>query len=499
MIKKIITLSLACIITMVLPSCKKYLDVNQNPNVVTAVDPKLLLPSAELAIGSALGVDMNNNAAIWVQYWTQSVAAGQYKSLEQYQPTANIYDRVWSLFYAQALPDLQKMQQQAAALNLKQYQAISMILQAYSFQLITDAWGDVPFSEALKGQSEDGGITSPKFDRQQDIYDGIITMVDNGLALINTSDPNHPTTDDLIYGGDMNKWKKFANTLRLKIFMRLSEVNPSKAQAGVSQTITLAGPGGFIDYNSASNQDAQISYISTSGNQNPLYVEAKFLGQNQVASATSIDTLKNNADPRIGKFYAAQGGATFNGQRQGITVLPGSVVATIAYPSANTAALVSSTASATAPVRFMTSYESKLLQAEAVARGWGGAVGSDSTLFKQAIIYNFLTFGVDTSSAAAKAYLTSSYWGIYPANGNLQQKIRHIITQKWFCMNGNQAFEAWTEWRRTRYPDFLVISASSQIGNKFPVRFIYPDVEVSRNANFPGQKSVTDRVYWDIH
>ncbi len=495
MYKKHIAITIAAATALLLgaTSCRKYLDVNTNPNVTFNVQPNLLLPAAELAIGSAVGVDMDINGSIWVQHWTQSTSASQYKYLEQYQPTANKYDRVWSLFYSQALVDLQRMDSLAVQRNLNQYRAISKLLSAYSYQIITDAWGDVPFSQALKGQPEQGNITSPAFDRQADIYDGLVRLVDDGLALINTSDPSHPTTDDVIYGGDMSKWRSFGKTLRLKLFMRLSEVAPGKAQAGVAATMAL--PGSFIEYGG----DANINYYSTAGNQNPLYLETKFLGQNQVASSTSVDSLRSNNDPRLTKFYAPPTATVtaINGQRQGISVLPAATAAAVAYPAPITGA-VTTTAGATAPVKLITSYESKLLQAEAVARGW--MAGNDSALFAAAVNYNFLAYGVDTASAAAKTYLTSSYWGRYPVGAGTALKVRHIITQKWFSMNGNQGFEAWTEWRRTGYPNFLVLSASpSRQINTFPTIFLYPDVEVSRNAKFPGQHVVTDRVYWDIN
>ncbi len=479
-------------------SCRKYLDVNTNPNVAFNSEPRLLLPSAELAIGSAVGVDMDINGSIWVQHWTQSTSAGQYKYLEQYQPTANKYDRVWGLFYSQALPDLQRMDSLAKQANLSQYRAIGKLLTAYSYQAITDAWGDVPFSQALQGQPEQGNITSPKSDRQTDIYDGLIKMVDDGLALINGADVNHPTTDDVIYGGDMAKWRNFGYTLRLKLFMRLSEVNPAKAQAGVASTFAAAtaSGGGFL----TTGQDAQINYYTTAGNQNPLYLETKFLGQNMVASSTSIDSLKSNNDPRISKFYSlGTGTTTYNGQRQGITVLPAATAAAVSIPNPLTGG-VTVAGGATAPVKLITVYESKFLQAEAVARGWAAGSGSDSVLFAQGVLANFTAYGVSTTDTVARNYLSGSYWGRYPASGSAAQKVRHIITQKWFSMNGNQGFEAWTEWRRTGYPNFLVLSASpSRQVNQFPTIFLYPDVEVSRNANFPGQHVVTDRVYWDVN
>jgi hypothetical protein len=205
----------------------------------------------------------------------------------------------------------------------------------------------------------------------------------------------------------------------------------------------------------------------------------------------------------------------------------------VSIPNAAVGADVRNDASALAPVKFMTSYESKFLQAEAAARGWGGA-GTDEQLYMEGIHASFYAYSKDfdnqqelladvgdlsangdtvkeqiflSSDYAYYSYVTedtlfgvpASTWSVYPAGGTLQDKLKFIITQKWFAMNGNQGFEAWTEWRRTGYPDFFTISVNSIIGNKFPRAFFYPDVEVQRNRSFPGQRLITDKVWWDIH
>ena len=475
-------------------SCRKQFDINQNPNVAQEVTPGLLLPTAQLAIGSAIGVDMNNNGSIWVQHWTQNPSASQYRTLEQYQPTASTYDRVWGLLYNSALPDLKKMEELAEAENLNQYRAISKILRAYSFQLITDAWGDAPYREALRGLPEDGGILNPNYDPQSLIYDSIIQLTKEGMALIDVDDANHPGADDLIYGGHMDVWEVFGNTLLLRMYMRLSEVNPGKAQAGVAEV--FANGIGFLE----EGLDAQINYGTAGGNQNPLAVEDRRLGQNQVASATSADSMNSNADPRRSKFYTTAASGIVIGLPQGLDSAQPGVTYTVPNPVTGANASVvdgaSGQAASAAPVKLLTSYESYFLQAEAAARGW--APGNAKTLFESGIEANFDAYGL--TPAQATTYITTARWGIYPAAGTVQQQIRHIITQKWFSMNGNQGFEAWTEWRRTGYPDFLVQSATSILGpGRFPVRFFYPDAEFSRNANFPGQKLIYDRVYWDVN
>lgn len=495
MIKKRLLVAAAGLILLSVGGCKKQLDINENPNVAQDVTPALLLPTAQLEIGSALGVDMNNNGSIWVQYWTQNASASQYRTLERYQPTASTYDRVWSLFYSGALPDLKRMNQLATASNLRQYQAISNLLTAYSFQLLTDAWGDVPFTEALKGLTEEGAVLNPRFDRQEAIYDSVIQITQVGLALVDEEDPNHPGSDDLIYQGNMANWRKFGNTLLLKMYLRLSERSPAKAQAGIAALYNSGAE--FIG--SEDGDDAQISYSTGSGSSNPLAVEARRLGQNQIASATSADSMNSNNDPRRAVFYnAATPTTAIRGLRQGETTAQSGVTYNI--PNSNTganAAAVGSEgglAASSAPVKFISSYESLFLQAEVVARGW--ATGDAADLFSRGISANFASYGLEEFD---EDYQDEAYWAQYPTGGSVSAQIRHIITQKWFSMNGNQGFEAWTEWRRTGYPEFLVVSAGSLIGNQFPARFFYPDAEFSRNANFPGQPRITDRVWWDVN
>jgi hypothetical protein len=484
MIRKTIILLAAGVALLGFDSCRKQLDINQNPNVAREVTPALLLPAAQVEIGSALGVDLNNTGSIWVQHWTQNPSASQYATINRYQPNSSIYDRPWQLLYSDALTDLDQMHRKAVEANLKQYQAIALILKGYTYQLVTDAWGDIPFTEALKGLPEDGGILNPRYDPQEAVYAGIIKMVKDGMASIDETDPNSPSTDDLVYGGDMHEWQLFANTLLLRMYMRLSERSPGLAEAGIEEL--YANGIGFLD----EGDDAQINYSSAS--QNPLNQEVRRLGQNQIASATSGDSMNSNADPRRNVVYNATGNVI--GAQQGLTVSPQGV--TYSIPGLTTGASASASG-ATAPVRLLTAYESYFLQAEAEVRGWGDGTNADS-LFREGIRVNFRY--LDLTTAQANTYIAGSYWGkLSNAGGTVAQRLRHIITQKWFSMNGLQGFEAWTEWRRTGFPDFLTPSIGNATGGVMPARFLYPDNEFSRNSNFPGQRSVTDKVWWDVN
>jgi hypothetical protein len=545
--RKILTITAAgCM--LVTASCKKYLNVNQNPNVSPSATSQSLLPSAEGYLAQAIGVDCDIYGSIWVQHWTQSPSASQYKTFEQYQPLQSDFERPWLALY-QSAENLDQLYTQAGVEHKKQYQAISLLLKAYAFETLTDGWGDVPFSEALKAQPKQGGIVNPHFDMQKMVYAGIIALIDSGNKMINASDASLPGADDQIYGGDMTKWQKFAYTLKLRCLLRLAYIDPGTAQAGIA-ALPAAGSGAYI----AEGDDAQMNFTSSAGNKNPLYAQAVALGgtQNLIGSSTTIDTMNNDEDYRAYIFYEyVLTSGVVKGLQQGNYNTATSASA-FSIPSAYTGAdaqdqLISSGlgkfSSAQAPVKFLTSYESYFLQAEAAARGW--SAGDDAGLFLQGIHANFFAYTsafadenilwADTTGLSAgdtlflpslnpllqPVYLTAdfayytylhgdtvysnppsapipAYWSQYPSGGSIQDKLRFIITQKWLCMCGNQGFEAWTEWRRTGFPDFLVISVAART-NQIPVRFLYPYTEATENTNYPGLQPVTSRVWWDVN
>src|SRR5688572_27193990 len=261
-------------------SCKTdFLDINQNPNSPPDASVQELLPSAQAAIAHALGNNFQIYTGIWAQHWTQSPASSQYKVFEQYSPPADRFDDAWKALYADALQDLKAIEGKAALGGLSNYSAIAKILQAYTFQLLTDNFGDVPFSEALQGESN---VLSPRYDTQHDIYHGIMDLAKSGIALIDENSAAHPEEDDLLFHGDMHMWHKFGNTLLLRIYMRLSEVDATEAQDGIAELV--ADNAEFLGF----AEEVRIDYLASGGNTHPLYSSIVDLGfvQNIVASAT---------------------------------------------------------------------------------------------------------------------------------------------------------------------------------------------------------------------
>ncbi|NCX96298.1 MAG: SusD/RagB family nutrient-binding outer membrane lipoprotein [Chitinophagia bacterium] len=501
--KKLIIAALAGISLLAVSSCRKFLDVNTNPNIAKTATLATLLPAGQLSLSSAYGVDLQINGSFWAGYWTQSPIASQYKSVEQYTMGQDEFSYPWDNLYS-ACENFYQLGLQADKEKNRHYKAISLLMRAYTFQLIADGWGDVPFRQALKGQE---GISSPAYDSQVVVYRGIIDYIDTAEALINMTSVS-PGSDDLIYGGDMDKWRKFGYTLKLRTLTRLSEINPTWAQTAVAAL--------YADPNTqfmTRGDDATISFGSNTTNSNPLYADATGLNgtQNLVGSKTCIDSMNANNDYRVYVFYEALSNGSVAGLVQGGFASTSSI-SNFSLPSYHVGGNASNSKSGKAPLIFMSASESYFLQAEVAARGWVSTPAQAETLFykgvEESFLYNSANLTTETGTDGATAYdiyingdastsTPPAYWGVFPTGGSTTAMVRHIITGKWFAMCGTQGFEAWTEYRRTGYPSFFKPSIASTIGSALPKRFKYPSTESTRNSKYPGTKELTESVWWD--
>ena len=467
-----------------LSGCKKFLDVNEDPNKPGSADPNLLLPVSQTGLGMVVGNYFQVYGGIWGQYWTQSPNASQYKSIDRYNSANTAFDQVWNRIYTKALINAQLIIS-SKVVGADQTKGIAYLMKAYTFQVATDAFGDIPVGDALQSVN-----VSPKYIPQAAVYDSIFNYIDKGIALVGVANVvKPPGSQDVVFQGDMAQWKAFANTLKLKAYLRLSNVDPAKARAGIAALYATQPV--FL------TKDAFIKYIATGGNDNPLYNEMVGLGktQNLVASSTAVDQFTANSDPRLFKFYVPVPKTT------GITAIaqgsfnqfPG---LDVSLPSALVGGSPNDPLSAIAPVKLISASESYFLQAEAVARGW--ASGDVNGLFVKGINESFVATGI-TDPTIAATYIAGARDGqkALTAAASTEAKVKAIITQKYYAMCGFQGFEAWTEYRRTGYPDFLIISKAAPAGTTIPPRrMIYPNSEAVTNLNFPGNKAVDVPVWW---
>jgi hypothetical protein len=464
---------------VVMTSCEDALDINTDPNNPANSTPQLTLPAAQVGLATTLESQYNIMGSILANYWTQGPTASQYSGFEQYNITTTNFVGAWQAMYSGSggggfdtgvLSDLKFVKTAALASNQTNYAAVAQLLQVYTFQILADLYDKIPYSEALRGKE---GILAPRFDDGSVIYDDLIVKIDEAMGWINPSAPG-PGNDDLIFGGDMNLWTRFANTLKLKIYIRQALARPAVAQAGI--TALYATSPQFL----TANQHALVSFSTATGNENPLWQELDGTTvTNVVASLTSTRALSDASDPRITALYdPAPTGGQYTGLLQGTGTTDGGQYNSYARPDA------SIILSKTAPVILMSGYESLFLQAEAAQRGWSGQ--NAQTLYNAAVTASFAFWGQNAALMIAPG-------GAYEYNNTLNQ----IYYQKWLAFNGKQGYEGWTEWRRTGVPVLQKSVQGAPLGNIFPLRLIWPTNETSSNPNAPALVSVDTPVWWD--
>ncbi|MCZ4224016.1 SusD/RagB family nutrient-binding outer membrane lipoprotein [Pedobacter rhodius] len=498
-------------LTFAVTSCEKnFLDINQNPNTPTTTTPELVLPAALSNTGTVVNNNLNVLGNLLTGNWGQSPDFLFYQPQETYQLTPNTYDAVWTSLYAGGLNDYKYVETQATASGKKNAVAIAKIMQAYNFQLLVDTWGDVPFNDALKGTE----VTSPKFDKAEDVYDGILNLLNAGLASINTAaGADNPTAaSDIMFGSSsvttaMGKWTRFANTLKLRVLLRQSLI-PSRA---AKVTAGFASLSGATFLAAGENAGVNPGYINQAGKFNPLYGQIGFSVtgaetsnyQATRANKFAVDFLSAASDPRIGLIYrpavapipATQ---TYTGVYPGTTATP--TTKKDNYSAVGAGVLPSSANSGFAkPAYLLTASEGFFLQAEAILKGYlpGGAAAAQAA-YQAGIEESFKLLG--STAAAASTYYTSSTsplvnWTLATA---ASRQFEAIITQKWIANNGFNGNEAWAEYRRTGFPTNIPIGLNNVSGGKLPLRLPYPQNELASNAaNVPVINIFNNKIFWE--
>ncbi|MDH5399988.1 MAG: SusD/RagB family nutrient-binding outer membrane lipoprotein [Cyclobacteriaceae bacterium] len=468
-------------------SCEDYLDINSDPNNPTDATPDLILPAAQLSVASVIGGDYAIMGNMWCQYWTQNHTSNQYKEYDGFNLQPDFIEVRFQELYAGALNDLKKVKQKSSQSEDWGFYLIATAMEAYTFQILADIYGEIPFTEANKGEL---GIFSPHYEGGQLVYDSLLARLNNALAKdLSAPTVTDPGNSDFIFGGDLDKWVQFVNTLKLKMYLRQVNVNAGAAKAGIDAL--YSGNADFLD------TDAAVTGFQDEANaSNPLYEQDRRqlnTPKNIRASTTFVSFLQNNGDPRIDMLYEIpEAGGPVTGMRQGDYEL--------SSLDLDAATISLATINATDPVHFFTYAESLFLQAEAAARGYG--TGNAKNLYDQATLASFAYYGLDGSSfiAPGGAYA-------YP-DGSEAVNIEAIIMQKWAAQARVNGLEAWFDHLRTGFPlentspstfvpNQLNYPVNGLTSGKFPRRLLYPDREVSRNANVPAQKDIFTPVWWD--
>lgn len=446
-------------------------DLNKNPNGPTEVDARYLFPNAtvdavNLAFGTGLNMDLTE---LWVQHYAES----QYSTEDRYDLADGRVSGLWSGFYSGPLQDFYQVIQKGETAAQPNVAALGRIMESWTFSIVTDLWGDVGYSDALRGLDDPENMT-PTYDSQQAVYGELFAALKRASAGLDEDAPAFGNAD-LIYGGDVAKWRKFANSLRLRLAMRLSEADPATAQAEFAAALA---DGVF-----ASNDDnATFVYLNDGINVNPLYAyQVQGDRDDHAVSATLVNTLQALSDPRLAVYANENDYGTYAGMPNGTT--------DPALPFDSISRIGDRFVAADAPAVLMSYAEVLFLQAEAAARGW--ISGDAAELYNAAIAASMQQYKIP--EAEIDAYLAQPE----VAYGGLQS----IAVQKWIALYGNGP-EAYAEWRRTGYP--ALQPGPDALTDAIPVRLPYPSSEQSLNGtnlaeavSRQGGASLSNPLWWD--
>lgn len=473
--------SLSLVLVTVAGSCDKdFEEVNTNPNGPITIPATRLIPSiversADVMYNIFVGGDLGN---CWAQMWGKVCCTEE----ARYQTRGDVINFYWNTFYAGTLTDAVEMEKLAIQEGSFNLQGVALIMQAHSFLMLTDFFGDVPFSEAIRASE---GINNPKYDPQDAIYAGVIQLLIDADDLLATDDGTINAASDILYGGNVAGWRMFANSLHFRTLMRMSSV--SGVSVG-SQLQALVNAGYMFG---SSDDEAKLIYLSAGSNVNPSYdlVVAGFRDEYRVGeeTVTYLDRDGDNDytagvdDPRLPVYAQPTTDAslgTYRGKAAGYEDAPDNT-----WNYQNTSAIGALFLQPESPAYFMSYTELMFLMAEAAERGLisGGA----SDFFDTAI-----------ASSMAENGVINDIGIIY--SGGLTQ----IHTEKWIALFG-QGLEAWTEWRRTGIP--ALSPAVDAIGiNEIPSRWTYPSSEqFLNNANYTaavaiqGPDKLTTKIWWN--
>jgi preprotein translocase subunit Sss1 len=486
-------------------ACKKeYLDINTNPNNPTAVTPGLVLTNAlngtaKTTTGSS---DFYQFAAAWIGYWDFSGAVSAFAEERSYQFTSNYSPlvNIWSNLYNN-LEDYDYVEKQGVALNKPFFIAVAKTMKAYDFQNLVDIYGNIPYSQALKSTA----AIRPGYDKAQDIYEDLAKKLDTAATLFKNNVGKISTADgtyDVMFGGDAEKWARFANTLKLRLLLRQSQI-PGRETYIKNEIAKITANGmGFI----GANQGGSVNpgYINSDGKQNPFYANFGYspVGKSAptdnhryfIASTYSLNFYQSNNDPRLGQLFTTindGAGTTYSGSPFGPTATSDD------NPQFKSAIGTGLLKGADMAQPLLTDFESLFLQAEAAYRGF---INTDAkSLYQAAVQQNFTYLG----AGDAADYLTSNVanWDNNDANPD---KLVLIMTQKWAAMNGINDIESWSDYRRLNIPaDIPVSNNPAASTRKIPVRMLYPQSEYNYNPdNVLAQGPIsqfTSKIFWDVN
>lgn len=488
---------------MIINSCE--LDINKDPNYPDAVNADKYISSGIMWTASAIGGDLQLLGGMWAQHFAQNANSNQYTGIDSYNiPNSSSYmSRTWGYLYSGAMPDFQVAISKAEVSGDWHYWMISKIMTAYSFHILTDSYGNVPFSEALDFEK----YKNPVFDDAKTVNAGILAILDEAIARSTDAAAKAPMGNaDFVFGGDIEMWVKFAKSLKLKILMR----DPDFA----SNRIAIQA---LLTENNLLDGDCKITVFENQENKsNPLYENDRRklnTPQNIRASSTISLYLFQNNDPRAAVLMErAETPDPVLGAYVGLP--QGGYTLGSPYGKRTSRVLLK----ADDPVYFMSLAEVEFLKAEAY-------VLLNDAANAKTYYDNGVTAAFDRWRGATDLNGTET---VFPGNVDVNDFIgsgkpyefnqtstttmlESIWRQKWIAAIRSQEWEAFMDVNRTGYPKAGVVtsqdpayvtgnfapSINSVLGvGEFPRRLIYPKTTSDYNSNTPVTIPIQTKLWW---
>jgi hypothetical protein len=456
--------ALPVLLALSLGSCQNFLDVNQNPNAPETATVDIRLPGL---ITEFIHSTYYGESSLWGAEWTQQFSYNRdtrpYSQVQRYELSETDASTAWDYYYSRPGNAAFTMVRDASGDADTHYRGLGRLFYAWTFQMITDMWGPVPFNEAFKPE-----IREPKYDAQKVVYAGILASLDTAVTELSSPLGRVPTANDLLFNGDMTKWVKLAHALQARSYLRIAYAPGEDKVARANQAL-VALAGGM-----ASNaDDADFIYPGGQNARNPLWM---FQDQRNlfVGSQYLIEELKSRSDPRLPIMFTP---IVFDSVR-GTTRYPSTTPTYVGHPNGGST-LSDSTVSWIGPffsnenakLSVVSYADQKFTEAEARLIV-SGAAAADAP-YREGIRANMTKLGV--ASTAIDAYLAAR-----PSLATVANPLLEIITEKYVA--NFLKIEPWNDWRRTGYP-VIPNPVDQAVIAGIPQRIRTPASELSNNIN----------------
>lgn len=469
-------------------ACDGLLDVNEDPTSPSQVPENLRLSAL---LGAFSYQVIGNEPARTTNRWTQQLAwTGFAPSSDNYDFDESGPNNYWNASYTVILNNARELEQLAEENGNAHYAGISKTIQAWQFALLTDLWNEVPYSEAF-----DPGNTTPAYDDQEFIYGQIFDLLNSAIEDFDSNSPESPGTDDLLYGGDIGKWRMLANTLIARFNLRLSNAPGHNAVEQANNALNA-----LVDGFASNDDDADFQYFNNDGEENPWFqfaIDGKWDTRDQL-SAHYVGLLKDLNDPRLPiqarPVGAVDGSGIVEGFDPETIEYEGQVNGTDGGGAVNFSSIGEFYSAPDSPLNWISYAEVKFIEAEATYITSGA--GAAQPIYEDGVRASMEKLGVDEGDI--DTYIATNL----PSLADADDPVEEIITQKYIA--NFLSHENYNDWRRTGYPELEPALNPVTPSGEIPVRYPYPNSEYSNNAETVeetgvpiGYAGLVIPVWWD--